>query len=221
MPLTDLLAAAARASPSSPSCWSFPRGIVGGVRCEPARAARRATPRPRAREGRGMSLLERRAAATNRSAAWWPRRDVTFAVEAGRLLAIIGPNGAGKSTIFNMVGGQLAPDRGRVLLAGAGHHRPAAAAHLAPGRRPHLPGGADVRVHDGGRERADGAASAATAARAPGGPTRPASTARRRWRCSIASAWRPTPTGPAASWPTATSSASSSPSRWPARRSCC
>jgi branched-chain amino acid transport system ATP-binding protein len=45
-------------------------------------------------------------------------RDVTFAVEAGQLLAVIGPNGAGKSTIFNMVGGQLAPDRGRVMLAG-------------------------------------------------------------------------------------------------------
>ena len=45
-------------------------------------------------------------------------RDVTFAVEAGRLLAVIGPNGAGKSTIFNMVGGQLLPDSGRVVLAG-------------------------------------------------------------------------------------------------------
>ena len=45
-------------------------------------------------------------------------RDVTFAVEAGRLLAVIGPNGAGKSTLFNMVGGQLRPDSGRVLLAG-------------------------------------------------------------------------------------------------------
>ncbi|MGE0853038.1 MAG: ABC transporter ATP-binding protein [Hyphomicrobiaceae bacterium] len=43
-------------------------------------------------------------------------RDVTFAVETGRLLAVIGPNGAGKSTIFNMVGGQLKPDRGRVML---------------------------------------------------------------------------------------------------------
>jgi branched-chain amino acid transport system ATP-binding protein len=45
-------------------------------------------------------------------------REVTFAVEAGKLIAIIGPNGAGKSTIFNMIGGQLAPDAGRVLLAG-------------------------------------------------------------------------------------------------------
>ena len=43
-------------------------------------------------------------------------RNVTFTVEPGKLLAIIGPNGAGKSTIFNMVGGQLAPDAGRVML---------------------------------------------------------------------------------------------------------
>jgi branched-chain amino acid transport system ATP-binding protein len=45
-------------------------------------------------------------------------RNVSFALEAGKLLAVIGPNGAGKSTIFNMLGGQLAPDSGRVLLAG-------------------------------------------------------------------------------------------------------
>jgi branched-chain amino acid transport system ATP-binding protein len=43
---------------------------------------------------------------------------VTFAVEAGKLLALIGPNGAGKSTTFNMVGGQLTPDAGRIVLAG-------------------------------------------------------------------------------------------------------
>ena len=45
-------------------------------------------------------------------------RNVTFAVEPGKLLAVIGPNGAGKSTTFNMVGGQLKPDGGRVMLAG-------------------------------------------------------------------------------------------------------
>jgi branched-chain amino acid transport system ATP-binding protein len=45
-------------------------------------------------------------------------RDVTFALAAGEMLAIIGPNGAGKSTTFNMVGGQLRPDSGRVTLAG-------------------------------------------------------------------------------------------------------
>jgi branched-chain amino acid transport system ATP-binding protein len=45
-------------------------------------------------------------------------RDVAFTVERGEMLAIIGPNGAGKSTVFNMVGGQLRPDRGEVLLDG-------------------------------------------------------------------------------------------------------
>jgi branched-chain amino acid transport system ATP-binding protein len=45
-------------------------------------------------------------------------KDVTFALAGGEMLAIIGPNGAGKSTTFNMVGGQLRPDTGRVTLAG-------------------------------------------------------------------------------------------------------
>jgi branched-chain amino acid transport system ATP-binding protein len=45
-------------------------------------------------------------------------KDVSFALEGGEMLAIIGPNGAGKSTTFNMVGGQLRPDAGRVTLAG-------------------------------------------------------------------------------------------------------
>ncbi len=44
--------------------------------------------------------------------------DVSFAVTAGEMLALIGPNGAGKSTCFNMLGGQIRPDGGRILLAG-------------------------------------------------------------------------------------------------------
>ncbi len=44
--------------------------------------------------------------------------DVSFSVAAGELLALIGPNGAGKSTTFNMVNGQLKPDRGSVMLDG-------------------------------------------------------------------------------------------------------
>ncbi len=45
-------------------------------------------------------------------------KDVSFQVAAGELLAMIGPNGAGKSTCFNMLNGQIRPDRGSVRLAG-------------------------------------------------------------------------------------------------------
>jgi len=43
---------------------------------------------------------------------------VDFGVAEGELLAMIGPNGAGKSTCFNMLNGQLRPDRGSVRLNG-------------------------------------------------------------------------------------------------------
>ena len=37
-------------------------------------------------------------------------------VENGELVAVIGPNGAGKTTLFNLITGQLKPDRGKVLF---------------------------------------------------------------------------------------------------------
>lgn len=43
---------------------------------------------------------------------------IDFSVEAGEMVAVIGPNGAGKSTCFNVLGGQLRPDAGQVLLDG-------------------------------------------------------------------------------------------------------
>jgi branched-chain amino acid transport system ATP-binding protein len=45
-------------------------------------------------------------------------RDVALSVSAGEAVALIGPNGAGKTTLFNLIGGQLKPDSGRVELSG-------------------------------------------------------------------------------------------------------
>jgi len=45
-------------------------------------------------------------------------RDVSFSVESGSVLGIIGPNGAGKTTLINLIGGQLKPTGGRVIVDG-------------------------------------------------------------------------------------------------------
>src|SRR5271163_1789178 len=45
-------------------------------------------------------------------------RDVSFALEAGEILALIGPNGAGKSTCFAMIDGQLTPTHGWIAIFG-------------------------------------------------------------------------------------------------------
>jgi branched-chain amino acid transport system ATP-binding protein len=42
--------------------------------------------------------------------------DVSLAVEPGERRLIIGPNGAGKTTLFNLITGELAPDRGTITL---------------------------------------------------------------------------------------------------------
>ena len=44
--------------------------------------------------------------------------DIGFAVDAGEIVALLGPNGAGKTTCMRMLSGFLAPDRGRVRIAG-------------------------------------------------------------------------------------------------------
>jgi branched-chain amino acid transport system ATP-binding protein len=44
--------------------------------------------------------------------------DVRLSFRRGGRYAILGANGAGKTSLFNIVSGELAPTRGRVLLAG-------------------------------------------------------------------------------------------------------
>jgi branched-chain amino acid transport system ATP-binding protein len=43
---------------------------------------------------------------------------VTFAVEAGEVVALIGPNGAGKTTLFNVITRVYRPSAGAVLIEG-------------------------------------------------------------------------------------------------------
>jgi branched-chain amino acid transport system ATP-binding protein len=41
-----------------------------------------------------------------------------LAVGKGELVAVIGPNGAGKTTLFNLITGQLCPERGKIIFRG-------------------------------------------------------------------------------------------------------
>ena len=43
---------------------------------------------------------------------------VSCSIARGELVGLIGPNGAGKTTLLKIVGGLLAPDAGRVIIAG-------------------------------------------------------------------------------------------------------
>jgi branched-chain amino acid transport system ATP-binding protein len=63
------------------------------------------------------ALLELRGV-TRRFGGLTAVKDVSFAVEEGRLFGIIGPNGAGKTTLFNLISGLYAPDAGTIALAG-------------------------------------------------------------------------------------------------------
>ena len=45
-------------------------------------------------------------------------KGVDFAARQGEVTALVGPNGAGKTTLFHILGGNLRPEAGRVLLDG-------------------------------------------------------------------------------------------------------
>ena len=46
--------------------------------------------------------------------------EVSFTVNAGRILGLIGPNGAGKTTMFNCIAGIYKPSEGAIVYAGEG-----------------------------------------------------------------------------------------------------
>lgn len=43
-------------------------------------------------------------------------KNCSFTVEKGKITALIGPNGAGKTTLFNIIGGFLKPDSGKIIF---------------------------------------------------------------------------------------------------------
>jgi L-arabinose transport system ATP-binding protein len=58
---------------------------------------------------------------------------VSFEVHAGQVHGLMGENGAGKSTLLKVLGGELRPDSGRVMIDGNEVHFPNAAASIAAG----------------------------------------------------------------------------------------
>jgi branched-chain amino acid transport system ATP-binding protein len=58
---------------------------------------------------------------------------VSLDVPKGQALGIIGPNGAGKSTLFNLITGNILPDRGRITFLGQDVTRKPAMARVKMG----------------------------------------------------------------------------------------
>lgn len=50
-------------------------------------------------------------------------RAVDLRIPRGKVTAIMGPSGTGKTTLLKLIGGQLTPDKGRILIDGQDVHR--------------------------------------------------------------------------------------------------
>ena len=63
-------------------------------------------------------------------------KSVSLMLAAGERHVLLGPNGAGKTTLFNMIAGQLAPDRGTIAFFGRDltRWRPSQRAHAGLAR---------------------------------------------------------------------------------------
>jgi len=66
---------------------------------------------------------------------------ISFELEPGEALGVVGPNGAGKTTLFNMVAGDVTPDKGRIYFNGGMINRlsPAKRCRLGIGRTFQIP----------------------------------------------------------------------------------
>ncbi|MFP4138683.1 MAG: ABC transporter ATP-binding protein [Halomonas sp.] len=62
-------------------------------------------------------------------------RGVEMTIPRGAITAIMGPSGTGKTTLLKLIGGQLTPDAGRVLIEGQDVHRQSRRALFAMRRR--------------------------------------------------------------------------------------
>lgn len=86
---------------------------------------------------------------TKRFAALTAVEDLRFSVKPGEVVALLGPNGAGKSTTMKMIAGFLAPDAGRVRVAGHDVASDGLAARRALGYLPEgAPGYGEMEVAD-------------------------------------------------------------------------
>ena len=65
-----------------------------------------------------MTAILELAGVTRRFGGLVAAGNVTMSVAGGEIRGLIGPNGAGKTTLLNIIGGQLRPSSGKVIIAG-------------------------------------------------------------------------------------------------------
>lgn len=88
-------------------------------------------------------MLSLSPSSTLRKGEFWALDDVSFDLSAGQALGIVGPNGSGKSTLLKVLNGIIAPDRGRVRVAG----RVGALIEVGAGFHPALTGRENIFVN--------------------------------------------------------------------------